>query len=93
MADRQFIACAFRKGDTRTYTYHNDGEPVAVGNLVVVNSDRGASTVIVTAVGVSEPPFNTKPIVGLAPTSAAAADALFSGLDAMTRQDEREQGA
>lgn len=27
---RQYVAVKFRPGDKRSYTYHNDGEPVKV---------------------------------------------------------------
>jgi hypothetical protein len=64
MPDRQYIACTFREGDVRKYTYHWDGEPLAVGDRVVVSTDRGASTITVAEI-VSEPPrFATKAIAG-----------------------------
>jgi hypothetical protein len=93
MTNRQFIACAFRKGDTRTYTYHNDREPVAVGDRVVVTTARGPSTVFVSALIDEVPKFETKPIVGLAPQSPDPGVALLTGLEAMTREDERERPA
>lgn len=61
---RQFVAVAFRPGDTRTYTYAWDGEPFAPGDRVVVSTNRGPSTVIVVEPSVPEPPFACKPIVG-----------------------------
>lgn len=45
MSNRQFVAVQFNPWDRRSYTYHNDGEPVAV----------------------QAPPFETKPIDGIAP--------------------------
>lgn len=62
---RQFVACKFRSGDSRTYTYHNDGDPVAVDDFVKVADARsdGWKRVQVTAI-VDEPHFPTKPILG-----------------------------
>lgn len=91
--NRQFIACAFRKGDTRTYTYHNDRDPVAVGDEVIVTTARGPSKVFVSALIDEAPKFETKPIVGPAPQAPDPAAALFAGLDAMARDDERERRA
>ena len=72
-ANRQFVACVFREGDQRSYTYHNDGEPVAVGDRVRVTDRRGGEqTVTVAALVDQEPPFPTKPILGPAsPTTEA----------------------
>lgn len=69
---RQFVACKFREGDTRTYTYHHDGEPLDIGDRVVVTTNRGPSTVIVAAISTEQPPFETKPIVGKERPIAAA---------------------
>jgi hypothetical protein len=66
---RQFIACRFNPWDRRTYTYHNDGEPVAVGDSVVVETWRGNATVEVMECDVLPPAFETKAIVGPAPTN------------------------
>lgn len=30
MSNRQFVACKFRPGDRRSYTYHWDGEPLTI---------------------------------------------------------------
>lgn len=68
MIRRQFIAVKFRPGDLRAYTYHNDGEPVAAGDRVLVESRGGGqSTVTVVVAFEDEPPFETKPIIGRAP--------------------------
>lgn len=64
---RQFVACKFRSSDTRFYTFHNDGEPVAIGDSVIAETARGQSTVIVEMVLTEAPPFPTKPIIGKAP--------------------------
>ena len=61
---RQYLACTFREGDARKYTYLWDGEPLAVGDRVVVITDRGASTITVAEVIVEAPSFATKSIVG-----------------------------
>lgn len=63
----QFIACKFRADDHRAYTYHNEGAPVVVGDLVKIEDARSGmtKTVIVTAI-VSQPTFATKAILGLA---------------------------
>jgi len=61
---RQFVACKFREGDKRTYTYHHDGEPLDIGDRVIVTTNRGPSTVIVAAISDDQPDFETKPIVG-----------------------------
>lgn len=65
----QYIACTFRKGDSRSYTYHNDGPPVAVGDEVKVpDKGDGWKRVYVSAVGVPKPTkFETKAILGIAP--------------------------
>lgn len=75
---RQFVACRFRPEDTRTYTYHNDGEPLAVGDMVKVADARadGWKRVEVVHVTDEEPPFPTKPILGkIEPEADAGADA------------------
>lgn len=64
---RQFIACTFRQGDTRAYTYAYDGaEPLAVGDVVLVADRKGEGTkkVHVAVIGVPEPTdFQAKPII------------------------------
>jgi hypothetical protein len=65
---RQFVACKFRPTDTRTFTYFNDGEPLAVGNLVKVPDARsdGWKRVEVAEIDVPEPTqFACKPVLGL----------------------------
>lgn len=64
---RQFIECRFRPHDTRSYAYANDGEPVAVGDFVEVETRGGAKAIIeVIALLDSEPPFATKLIISKA---------------------------
>ena len=60
--ERQFIACRFRPTDSRTYTYHNDGDPVEVGDDVEVETKQGVKTVSVAEI-VDEPSFPTKAIL------------------------------
>ncbi|MFK4794916.1 hypothetical protein [Sphingobium sp. ZW T5_29] len=62
----QYVACKFRPDDRRSYTYHNDGEPVAVGDQVKIagRGDDGWQRVHVVAVSDEQPSFETKPILG-----------------------------
>lgn len=64
---RQLVSVVFRPGDQRSYTYHNDGEPVAIGDRVIVETRKGNAKVTVSALPTEQPPFPTKSIVGLAP--------------------------
>lgn len=66
MSNRQYIACRF-PNQTRVYTYHNDGDPVAVGDKVIVESRTGRAFVEVVSLSDDKPPFETKEILGLAP--------------------------
>lgn len=63
---RQYVACKFRPEDRRSYTYHNDGEPVAPGDVVKApgRSEDGWQRVHVVSVSDEEPSFATKPILG-----------------------------
>lgn len=65
----QYIACTYRKGDSRSYTFHNDGPPVAVGDEVKMpDKEGGWKRGYVTAIGVPKPTkFETKGILGIAP--------------------------
>ncbi len=76
MTSRQFVACKFRSADTRSYTYHNDGEPLVVGDFAKV-ADRdgdGWKRVEVVAIADEEPAFPTKPILGKIEPEPDAAD-------------------
>ena len=68
----QYVACRFSPMDSRRYTYHNDGEPLAVGDFVKVAA-RGSDTrrVEVMEIISTPPKFDTKPVLGKAeaPTS------------------------
>lgn len=71
-AERQFLACTFNAGG-RAYSYHNDGPPLAKGDRARVLGRNGAEqTVTVEWVMESPPPFETKPILGLADLASAA---------------------
>jgi hypothetical protein len=63
----QFVAIRYAPTDKRTYTYANDGEPVAPGDFVSVplrnNEPKAVEVVNVTDV---EPPFACKGIFGKA---------------------------
>lgn len=63
----QYVACTFREGDARSYTYTNTGEPVAVGDVVRVpdKSGDGWKKVFVVNVTNEAPPYDCKPILGL----------------------------
>ncbi len=68
MNNRQFVACKFRSSDARTYTYHNDGEPLAIGDKARVEAPRDEGWVTVEVVAITEAPtFPTKPIIEKAP--------------------------
>lgn len=62
----QYVACKFRPEDKRSYTYSNDGEPVAVGDEVKIagRGEEGWQRVYVVAVSDEKPPFEMKPILG-----------------------------
>lgn len=90
---RQYVAVKFRPTDRQPYTYHNDGDPVAVNREVKVpdRSGDGWNRAIVVGI-VDKPKFDTKAILGLAPATDALpadppktrtpmpADDLFGGL-------------
>ena len=70
--ERQYVAVQFNPWDRRSYTYHHDGEPVAIGDMVIVETARGLSTVTVVGLPDGVPSFETKPIAGKAPAEAAS---------------------
>lgn len=81
---RQYVACKFRESDTRTYTYHNDGPPLAIGDAVRVADARsdGWKKVIVDSITDREPSFPTKPILGLhVEEPAASAEPAHDDID------------
>ncbi len=65
MSNRQYIRCTFREGDARAYTYHNDGEPVQVGDVVRVLDRSGDGWKKVFVIDAEKPTaFETKAILG-----------------------------
>jgi hypothetical protein len=62
---RQYVACKFKTADARTYTYHNDGDPVAVGDEVRMPDGRGSGwkRVTVWEIFTIAPKFATKAIL------------------------------
>ena len=63
----QFVKCVFKAGDSRKYTYANEGDPVAPGDWVKVPDNRSDSWKKVLVVDVTDeaPPFTCKPILGI----------------------------
>lgn len=63
---RQYVAAQFR-GKGMAYTYHNDGEPVRVGDEIKVPAGRGEGWSRATVVDLpfDAPKFPTKEILGL----------------------------
>jgi hypothetical protein len=64
----QYVACVFRPGDERSYTFHNDGEPVAPGDRVKIESKVGWQIVTVAEIVADKPAFPTKPILEKMPS-------------------------
>ncbi len=65
--NRQYVACKYTIDDKRTYTFHNDGEPFADGDIVRVpaRGGKGWKKVYVAAVGVPKPTnVETSAIIG-----------------------------
>ena len=83
---RQYVACKFRPDDRRSYTYHNDGEPVAAGDQVKIagREEDGWQRVHVVSVSDEEPSFPTKPILGKVEADEPALDL---GADAETPEN------
>lgn len=72
-SNRQYVAVEFNPWDRRSYTYHNDGAPVSVGDKVRVETRDGSKTVTVVSLPEAAPAFETKPILGPAAAAFAAA--------------------
>lgn len=71
----QYVAVQFSPWDRLTYTYHNDGEPVCVGDHVRVDARGEEKTVIVVSISGAAPEFETKPIIGkVEPAEAQAGE-------------------
>jgi hypothetical protein len=65
----QYVMVKFQSWQRVTYTYHNAGAPVAVGDKLQVMTDRGEATVIVAGITDIPPGFATKPILGKLPAA------------------------
>lgn len=63
---RQYLSVKFRSSDARSYTYHNDVDPVACGDQVKIKDRRGEgwSRATVHEISTIAPPYETKPILG-----------------------------
>jgi hypothetical protein len=59
----QYVQVRFRPEDQRGYTYHNDGEPVAVGDFVEVDARGSVKAVEVVHLSDEAPQFPTKAII------------------------------
>jgi hypothetical protein len=64
---RQYVGCKFRIADHRVFSYHNDGPPLAEGDIIRVpdRSSEGWKKVYVVTVGHDEPAYPTKGVIGL----------------------------
>ena len=68
----QHVAVKYSETSEKTYTFHNDGAPVAPGDRVLIETGKGTKVVLVASVREPSPgdkplEFKTKPILGLAP--------------------------
>ena len=74
----QFVKCTFKEGGTGGYTYQNDGEPLAVGDVVKVldKSGDGHKRVWVTEIDLEKPRFDCKPVLGKYPAKPEQTDLL-----------------
>ena len=62
----QYVSIRFQSSDRRSYTYHNDGEPVSKGDTVKVLTNDGVKSVKVVGLPTAvRPSFKTKPIIHL----------------------------
>lgn len=58
----QYVTARF-KHSTRAYTFHNDGERLAVGDFVEAESRGSTKVVEICAIDQDPPPFPTNPII------------------------------
>lgn len=91
----QYLTAKFRPTDKRSYTYHNDGAPVAVGDEIKLPSTRhedgwvrGTVFGIISEAEAKAQPFETKAILGK--IEPEQPDMLDAGDDADL---DRERGA
>lgn len=79
---RQYVAVKFNAWDQRSYTYHNDGDPVEIGDEILVEARGEQKRVVVDSIPFHAPTkFETKPIIGKAPPKAPSADIQFGPVD------------
>lgn len=74
----QYVKCVFKPGDRREYTYHNNGEPLKIGDVVRVEDPRGGwKRITVSGIAGAAPSFPTKEAKLYVPTpeELAAAEA------------------
>lgn len=64
---RQYLTIAYKEGTTKTYTFHNDGEPVEPGDVVKLPDRRDSDSWVKGYVHdeVEQPAFETKGILGV----------------------------
>jgi hypothetical protein len=63
----QFVATRFRPNERRLYTFHNDGEPVALGDFVEVELRDGSKKIVEVASLIdAKPSFPTAPVLSKA---------------------------
>lgn len=80
--NRQYVAVKFRANDRRSYTYHNDGHPISLGDRVKVPDRSGDGWTPGTVVDLhyATPSFPTKGILGrIDPEKPAQGDMLAGG--------------
>jgi hypothetical protein len=68
----QYVSVQFNPWDRRSYTYHNDGPDLAIGDLVEVGTIKGKQTVRVVSIIPSKPELSTKPIIRVLPPEVGA---------------------
>lgn len=75
----QYIQATFRRGDARSYTYANPGEPLAIGDAIKVpdKSGEGWKIVYVSEVGIEKPTkYECKSVIGKADPKPEQSDLL-----------------
>lgn len=70
----QHVECKF-PNSPKSYCYHWEGEPLAIGDKVDVFTERGDLTVEVVGIRDEAPEFQTKPIVRVISRGGVRVDA------------------
>ncbi len=72
---RQYVCIKFREKDRRTYTYHNDGPPLEIGDQIDIEG-RGGKPISTKILSIHEghPGFVTKAIIGKAKPAVVGED-------------------